>query len=289
MGREYQEATPKVRVYHEYVPHFSESLYLITCGIERCSSNESFGPKKRPDWHLHMILSGEGDVEVGENRYHLQAGQMFLVKPGESIHYCADQANPWTYCWVVFGGMNSAMYMDQAGFVKGVNTSANLVDPKHFSSLTNELLDHTESDLSGGLWRFSLLNQIISMTIKLNRTSVSGAAVRLHTATDYINYALEYIEQNYAHAKVTDISASIGIDHNSFVNLFKKTTGISPTKYLSRVRMSKSAQLLLNTNMTISEVAKQIGYENPLTFSHCFKREFNASPRKYRSLHKSAD
>lgn len=285
MERQYQRKIPNVRIFHEFALRFSEELYLLTCGFEQCGSDGSVGPVERSDWHLHMVLSGEGNVEAGKNTYHLKAGQMFLVKQGEKIHYYADKANPWAYCWVTFGGQNAALYMNQAGFSEGVNVVPSPVEPGKFFALINELLAHTENDLSDGLWRLGLLNQIISMITKSKCTSASETAVKPHTAADYIDYAIEYIERYYAqHIRVVDISDSIGIHRNYLTRLFKKATGLSPIEYLSHVRMNKSAQLLLTTRLPVNEVAKQVGYGNSVAFYKRFKEEFDVSPRVFRSL-----
>ncbi|OSQ48336.1 helix-turn-helix domain-containing protein [Thalassospira alkalitolerans] len=67
-----------------------------------------------------------------------------------------------------------------------------------------------------------------------------------------------------------------------FSRLFKKSAGTSPSQYFIHQKMAKAQQLLLETNMSILEIALAVGYESPGHFSQVFKRETGLSPREYR-------
>ncbi len=74
-----------------------------------------------------------------------------------------------------------------------------------------------------------------------------------------------------------------GLSPFHFTRLFKKTTGISPSRYFIRQKIAKSQLLLLETEMSIIEIALTVGYENPGHFSQVFKRETGLTPRQYRT------
>jgi AraC-like DNA-binding protein len=98
----------------------------------------------------------------------------------------------------------------------------------------------------------------------------------------YVNHALDYIRKNYDTIRVTDVARYIGINRSYLTNIFKKKMGVSPQEYLLQYRLDKGSKLLLETRMSIQEVAQKIGYDNPLTFSKMFKSVYGVSPRNYR-------
>ena len=57
---------------------------------------------------------------------------------------------------------------------------------------------------------------------------------------------------------------------------------MSPQEYLLQVRMSKARELLRQTDLPINVIAREIGYEDPLSFSKIFKKRYNVSPLQYR-------
>jgi len=67
-----------------------------------------------------------------------------------------------------------------------------------------------------------------------------------------------------------------------FCGRFKKVFGLSPVECLIQHRMHHAAHLLNNRNLTISEIAVQVGYEDLFHFSKMFKKHFGVSPRAMR-------
>jgi transcriptional regulator GlxA family with amidase domain len=58
--------------------------------------------------------------------------------------------------------------------------------------------------------------------------------------------------------------------------------GISPQEYLMQYRMDKAREMLLESDISIQEIALRVGYDNALTFSKIFKSYYNLSPANYR-------
>jgi AraC-like DNA-binding protein len=67
-----------------------------------------------------------------------------------------------------------------------------------------------------------------------------------------------------------------------FCKMFKKVTGINFTDYLSRVRIEKAKNLLLNPNLRISEIAYEVGFQSLTHFNRVFKKIIGESPTGYR-------
>lgn len=61
-------------------PKFKE-FYLCFCGFAECEALHSYGPASRPNYILHYVTKGKGIYQVGENRYSVSQGQVFLIEP----------------------------------------------------------------------------------------------------------------------------------------------------------------------------------------------------------------
>ncbi len=64
--------------------------------------------------------------------------------------------------------------------------------------------------------------------------------------------------------------------------MFKKATGLNFTDYLSRIRIERTRNLLLNPNLRVSEIAFEVGFQSLTHFNRVFKHTVGQSPARYR-------
>jgi AraC family transcriptional regulator of arabinose operon len=84
-----------------------------------------------------------------------------------------------------------------------------------------------------------------------------------------------------------DLAAMAGMSVPHFSAVFRKTFGLPPMECLIQHRLHHAARLLDNPNLTISEIAAEVGYQDLFHFSKIFKKHFGVSPRdmRKRGLH----
>lgn len=86
----------------------------------------------------------------------------------------------------------------------------------------------------------------------------------------------------YERLSVSSISEKCNVHRNQLLRIFKDKLGMGPQEYLIKYRMSKGAQLLLTTKLTVKEISSAVGYENQLHFSRAFKKVYGISPVNFR-------
>ena len=100
----------------------------------------------------------------------------------------------------------------------------------------------------------------------------------------YINKAIEFIQNNYHNQiKVTDIADYICLNRSDLTSIRQKDLKMSPQKFLREFRVTKAAELLYNTDLSIGNIAYSCGYNDPLAFSKAFKKIKGISPKEYRN------
>ena len=97
---------------------------------------------------------------------------------------------------------------------------------------------------------------------------------------------MDFIHHNYSRLTINELARSIGINRSYLTSIFKKEVGVSPQEYLVQYRLDQGAKRLASTDTPIKDIAQDIGYDNPLTFSKIFKSRFGCSPQAYRQNQK---
>jgi AraC-like DNA-binding protein len=100
-----------------------------------------------------------------------------------------------------------------------------------------------------------------------------------------IQRVIESIHQNIGERiTIEDMARTAMFSKFHFTRLFQRTTGISPGRFLSAVRLEKAKKLLLTTSLSVTEITHQVGYNSVGTFSTRFKKSVGLSPTAYRDL-----
>lgn len=94
-----------------------------------------------------------------------------------------------------------------------------------------------------------------------------------------------YMLQNYTeHISLQNISVHCSLSRNSIVNIFKKTYGKTPYRYLTDYRLNRASEYLVSTRRSLSTIANDVGFEDYTVFYRAFVDKYGISPRDYRAI-----
>jgi AraC-like DNA-binding protein len=96
--------------------------------------------------------------------------------------------------------------------------------------------------------------------------------------------ARQFIEQHCGEEiSLTTLAKAVNISANHLSEKFKQVTGANFVDYVALTRFEKACHLLLNSNLRISEIAFEVGFQSLSQFNRVFKRLSGKSPTAYRA------
>jgi AraC-like DNA-binding protein/mannose-6-phosphate isomerase-like protein (cupin superfamily) len=102
---------------------------------------------------------------------------------------------------------------------------------------------------------------------------------------DAIFGALKFIEEHYdEELSVEDVAKKFILSQSYFSYLFKSITAKTFTEYLNRLRISKSLELLKNTDQKVLDICYQVGFNNVNHFNRIFRQQIGVSPLRFRKI-----
>lgn len=123
--------------------------------------------------------------------------------------------------------------------------------------------------------------------VELIERYLDMAAASIRQELDAPNYAVhqvkQYIHLHYAEDLSLNLLADLVYLNPKYLsNIFTQSTGCNLNKYIRRVRMEKACELLLDTNMKVSDISQAVGYPNPSYFCKTFQEIYGTTPDRFR-------
>jgi AraC family transcriptional regulator, arabinose operon regulatory protein len=224
-----------------------------------------------------VCAAGRGTCVVPSGTHTVRAGQAVIIPAGLAHQYEADSDDPWTIWWMHVVGRG----VDELFATIGASADQpvlGLGDPPRVISLIDTIINRMERDetmssliaASGAAWHALTL-------LAADRRAVG------RERGDPIQVTIEHLRANVStRISVSELASMAGLSSSHYSTLFHQATGYGTLEYQTRLRMALARELLDTTERTITSIARQVGYDDPLYFSRQFRRIHGASPSEYR-------
>lgn len=261
-------------------------LGLYQFGWEQCTPSHSFGPAARNHFLFHYVISGTGTLYAEDSKgktktYSIKSGEGFMLFPHQISTYIADKQLPWEYTWLEFDGLRAKESVE----IAGLSMDSPIFHPKAKDLALDMMHEMIYIARNAQESPFHLIGHLYLFLDYMTRSSASMKLKQGGKMRDfYIKEALSFIEQNFQNdISIEDISSFCGLNRSYFGKIFHETVGKSPQDFLLNYRMTKAAELLKLTKLSIGDIGNAVGYPNQLHFSRAFKNVFGVSPRNWRN------
>lgn len=130
------------------------------------------------------------------------------------------------------------------------------------------------------------MKKLVSLTRKTKRSLIDpdpGNITITPLDEKMVEKAVKYVVANIKRPElsVEELSSHLGMSRVHLYKKLKATTGKTPVEFIRLIRLKRGAQMLRESQMNVSEIAFQLGYNNPKYFSKYFKEEFGVLPSAY--------
>lgn len=253
-------------------------------------------------WHWHeeteffLVISGEAYIGLGSSNYILKSGEGIFVNANSLHTFKINKGESCIYKSIVFhpniiSGAPESIFEQKfvlpllsCSLIDGVKLSPKINWQHKIIQNIQSICENYYTMTDGYEWRIRelLLNAWYELfqNMKSNIYSQEVHQSILKTRTKKM---LSFIEANYEnHIGLKNIAASANISERECSRCFKKVIGTSPIIYLMKYRVSVAARLLLDTDITITEICYAVGFKNLSYFSKIFKKYIQCSPQNYR-------
>lgn len=272
------------------------SIYVQHAPIHR-----SYGAHDHDFFEIALIASGHAVHRSIDGNHLLSTGHLLLLRPG-SWHEYLDQSRFSLYnclfsrdllnrelAWVL---CDPVLYPIFFGGFSSQRVLVTRLSRKRLKNCRIHLESLKKLNDASSVFRvqqIGLLLQIfgeIAQALASENGNVSAPTEKMPTA---VIRAMHLLESRIEHPwNLSELGNSLPINSSYLSRLFKSSIGMPPMTYLAHCRDRRAADLLLGTNLPISEIARRVGWEDPNYFARRFSKVFGKTPSDYRSAAVSA-
>ena len=243
---------------------------------------ENWRPQGSGNWLLIVTQGGAGRVDVLGKNLPLLANDAVLYGPGAEQDYSTDrETGHWHLRWAHFQPRSHWLpwliwpeIAPRVGHLQIHGSIGGRVD----AALARML---TVSQLGDPYWEHFAMNALEEALLWMFRMStddqLSSVDPRIQRATHYM---ATHLNQPF---ELSDVASYCGLSPSRFSHLFRAELGTTPQQFSEKLRLDSARQLLAQTNLSVSEVAAEVGYDDPFYFSRRYRRFFGNAPVSERS------
>ena len=272
-------------LHHFYSPSkiAREALFYIeSIGHYWCDKSFFEDNYYKQNYYLIYVVSGKGYVYNQNEKIPVLPGQLVFINLSEPYKYHPHKKDPWEILWIYFGGKDTDWYYQMiTGRSKLI---FNLAANSRIPGLLNDIYILYEQkdpfiEIKTSCIITNLMTEFYIESMKENRSAKSLD----FEYPNPVKILIDFIEQNYFR-KITleELSSITFLSPYYLLRLFKKYTGYTPGEYINKYRLDFSKKLLLEPELTIEQIAFNLGFNTHSYFSKMFKKSTGLTPGQFR-------
>ncbi len=247
----------------------------VNCAGKVSTHISHISKNSRLDYFLFVLISGKMELYNGNERIQISTGDVVVFPPNQKYQYKFYGEETKSFLWVHFSGFDALNKMNEYGIelFPAINKTA---IENHISIRFQKLFEaFTKNDRFRDNDLSALLDRLL-IEIGRAKDNLTMQKTHLIKSTSHINKF--YTTQ----IKITELAKMEGMCMTTYNLRFKEEFGVSPTKYILALRMLLAKELLIESDISITEIGAMCGYLDINFFSKVFKKEFGISPTAYR-------
>jgi len=254
-------------------------------------------PHKDNDWRTlpftSLVYLGDSEVEYyvsikNAEKIRIEKNCCALLPCGSTFKFELPQRAPLSYCYISFTILNqidALSLFDTPYLIKGehgrqIGALMNDLAARHAGLLEQRSLD-IPALITLNQRAFGMFQIILSESTLIYPDDKQFNGIRR------ISKVLDFIHKNMTgDISRKTLAGLMNLSETRFHYVFKEIMGVSPVDYLITARMRKAQHLLLFTDLSITEIAEDVGLNDVFYFSKQFKNYHHVSPLNYRKMYR---
>ena len=265
------------RFYLDLNPPRGAALTVVCGGCEHCAPDYEIHRRSFPYWSVEFVAQGKGTLTLDGRRHELMPGTLFAYGPGIAQHIVSDPQERLVKYFVDFAGTQAEALLKRNAPKPGevIQTLA----PSEVAALFDDLIRN-------GLRVTPFTGRILAIQVELLALKIAETAIPFGSAATraFATYerCREHIEANHGTLRtVEEVAATCHVEQAYLCRLFQRFGHSSPYQYLTRLKMNRAADLLLNSAKLVKEVAEELGFADAYHFSRAFKKVHGLAPSQF--------
>jgi len=228
-------------------------------------------------WNAHLLMLFHTPARVGfeDSTESVSSGSAVLWPP-QRRHYFGNPNSAWNHSWLILGGAPAAALFAPTGIPE-------LIPFPVKSHEILPLLRMIYAELSQGTTADGVvLHGICTLLARYLERSATGTRVASESESR-LSEVRRFIETHLEEPMTLEqLAHQAHLSTSHFSALFRETFGVPPLRYVEEQRMQAAAARLADPARSITEIAAEVGFEDPLYFSKRFRGRYGISPRGFR-------
>ncbi|MDD2485730.1 MAG: AraC family transcriptional regulator [bacterium] len=241
------------------------------------------------DHDLHLAYRGRGALVIDGCRYAMEVGDVVTVFPGESFHVEVEGDRPFSRYFIHFdfvkdedGRLLSPVLEQKTSWPRHVRL---MYDGRARDLCADIVLRSQNNGAAGGTSRIIIaghMQALLGIVAENYTGKYTDEGDAYSKCRKNILQSERFIHANYRNnLTVAEIAGAVGLSADYFGRAFKALFGRTPLDYLTSHRLREAKRLMVETDLSIGEIARQAGYDDIHYFSYIFKHREGITPSQF--------